>query len=139
MGGEAERTQNALSSDSKEELDGSLINRYIAGRVAKLRRKLAFALKPGNATMTATPAASVPERINFDLLVPDKFTYEQLSAMSELMHEYVVKGAILDWYQFTGIAPTVSKEELELLESAIVSTLRVGFTHRPLQPFGPRK
>ena len=139
LAGEAQRAQNALSSDSSEDLDGSILNRLISTRLAKIKRKLAFAIKANNQSMVASPTTTLSESIEIPLMVPDNYTQDQLSSLSDMMHDYLVKGTIRDWYKNAGVVSTVDDSELEELESAIVCSLRVGYTRRPMQPFGPRK
>ena len=64
-----------------------------------------------------------------------------LDVVKVQMHEYIVRGALLDWYKRLGMqTAAVDPMEVADLEENIVSSLRTpSYTRVPLQPLGPRK
>lgn len=136
MVAESDRTQNAVSSDSNEEFDRGIIDGYIQDREASLRLKLAFCLVTEEENSVSN---EIQESFSYDLILPEGMPNVVARGLAEKMHQYIVRGALHDWYAGQGVASPYSEEYLENRISAIVGTLRGGFIKRPLQPFGPRK
>lgn len=137
----SDRSQNALSSDTEEDNDGALIARFRDRRDARLRKALAFCLKK-NAIEDGMVIDNNPDSEKdyiYELSVEDDFTVDQLRGVSTLMHEYIVRGSIYDWYLHAGVNPTDSAETIEELEDTVASQLRGRPWGRlPMQPFDPR-
>lgn len=132
-----DRTQNAISSDSEEELDKKILHRYMQGRDATLRKILAFAIM-GEEVLTASNGIKDSEpSFVYNLSVPDGF--RGLDALAQKMHRFIVDGSIHDWYRMHATTSPFSEGYFEDAESSIICTLRAGYASRPLQPFGPRK
>ena len=63
-----------------------------------------------------------------------------LNVLKEDMHEYIVKGVLLDWFKRLGIQ-TLAVEALEVQEheEAVVALIRTpSYMKAPMQPWGPR-
>lgn len=141
MSDQTDRVRNALSSDSEEELDKVMLHRYMEGRDATLRTKLAFCLVSDEADsleVDNNPSMDSPSFV-YKLNVPDHFNAEIVKALSQKIHNYLVDGTAYDWYSRQGTAYAVGQTELDDMLKKIASSLRKSFVYRPLQPFGPAK
>lgn len=134
------KAKNTLAADHNEKLDGRLLSRMIDSRDAQLRKRLRFALVPTTKEVACDNPAENKEFI-YELSLSDKFDDNLLEVVKVQMHEYVVRGALLDWYKRLGIQTiAVDAGEILEIEESIVSSLRTpSYTKAPLQPFGPRK
>lgn len=134
------KAKNTLAADHNEALDGILLARMMDKRDAQLRKRLRFALISSPQDVACDKPGTAEEYI-YDLSLNDKFEDSMLEVVKTQMHEYMVLGALLDWYKRLGIQNTaVDAGEVLELEETIVSTLRTpSYTKVPLQPFGPRK
>lgn len=134
------KAKNTLAADHNEMLDGRLLSRMIDARDAQLRKRLRFALTPTIKETTCNNPAEGKDLV-YTLSVADKFDDNLLDVVKVQMHEYVVRGALLDWYKRLGIQTiAVDAGEVQEIEESIVSSLRTpSYMKAPLQPFGPRK
>ena len=142
LAGQPDRVQNALSSDSKEELDKSLLYRYMQTRDAKLRKKLTFCLDKEELTegLVVTNRLKLDEpSFVYNLNVAEDFSAASADVLASMMHRYIVDGTIFDWYAYQHMESNVSADQLEDMERKIPGLLRKSFASRPLQPFGPAK
>lgn len=135
----SERSQNAVASDSGENLDGSLIARYRDRRDVRIRERLKFCLKKkAGEVMEYDNTPNLDAAYIYELEVNDTVTPDDIKTAGTKAHEYLVRGALYDWYLGTGQQPTDSAESLQALEDSIAATLRGrSYGHRPMQPFGP--
>ncbi len=131
------RTKNAIASDSTEDYDGMIIARLVDYRDAEVRYFLRNNLKKEE----ILEISNIPE---YD----DKYIYNLelytttpdviVKIAMQKIHEYLVKGALLDWYRQCGLqygesfVPKLMQIEEKLKRSMIPATIR-----RPMQPFGP--
>lgn len=134
------KAKNTLAADHNESLDGRLLGRMIELRKAQLRKRLSFALVP----LMQESSCDQPETnidYVFDLRLSDKFDDNMLDVVKSYMHDYIVRGVLLDWYKKLGLQTgAVDAGEVLEIEENVVSLLRTpSYTRRPLQPFGPRK
>lgn len=134
------KAKNTLAADHNETLDGRLLSRMIDSRDAQLRKRLRFALIPTTVDAVNNKLEERKELV-YTLSVADKFDDNLLDVVKVQMHEYVVRGALLDWYKRLGIQTiAVDAGEVLEIEESIVSSLRTpSYMKAPLQPFGPRK
>ena len=140
LAGESDQVRNALSSDSEELLDGSILHRHMENRDAEIRKRLRFCLKSNTEEELKVDNLldMDVETFVYDLAVPENFDKQRLKALARKMHNYIVQGSLHDWYSTQNMKGNVSEAELEDMESEIISMLRASFVQRPLQPFGPR-
>ena len=133
------KAKNTLAADHNEVLDGRLLSRMMDVRNAQLRKRLRFALVATMQEVACDNPANNTEYV-YDLSLNDRFDDNMLEVVKTQMHEYMVHGALLDWYKRLGIQNTaVDAREVLGLENSIVSTLRTpSYMKAPLQPFGPR-
>ena len=88
---------NAISSDSEENLDGSIMSRLMGYRDAKLRKSLNPFL--GEKTVSeADNLTSNEPAYTYELKLPPDFNDARLQAITELMHRYIVWGSLSDWF-----------------------------------------
>ena len=132
------RQENAISSDSDETLDGSILEQMMRYRDAKLRRILEAFLQEEEVHVVDNLIHLEPTFV-YKLSLPEDFNDSNLQALSTLMHKYIVWGCLFDWYAKLGLAQARTYgSQLEDLEEEIQSmTSPAGYAKRPLQPFGP--
>lgn len=134
-----QKAKSAVASDKDESFDASVLGRLTDYRDATLRRRLQFCLKDVEVTEFNNKPSSEPS-YEYDFILPIGFKDSGLSNLGTKMHEYLVKGGLLDWYIQTGISVNTKPlaDQVAELESSIVNMVRVPSTLRkPLQPFGP--
>lgn len=135
------RIRNAVSSDSTEAVDGTLISRYVEFRDAQLRSRMRTALVETEADGADNDLAAEEGAYVYALSLPEEFDDNLLKPLAEYIHRYLVFGTLYDWYaQFGMRQATVYGEMLDGLEAKINSIVRGPSIHkRPMQPFGPAK
>lgn len=139
LAAESDQLKNAVSSDSEEHLDMNMLHGYMENRDAEIRESLAFALVDDDDDLSVTNELDKANAsFAYKLQVPDGFNKGRLASLARLIHNYIVQGTLLSWYANQNMQANVSEEVLEDIELSIVCALRVGFTKKPLQPFGPR-
>lgn len=139
MQGADQKAKSAVASDRSDAFDASVLARLTDYRDATLRRRLLFCLAE-EAVESFDNKPDNSETYGYDLVVPGGFRDVSLKTIGMKMHEYMVKGGLLDWYVQTGVVTNTAplSEQVAALESEIVSMLRVPSSlKKPLQPFGP--
>lgn len=138
--GQPERTQNAVASDVNEPLDELLLMRYCDLWDARMRRRLKFCIVDEGDVLTYTDVPEESDRYEYKLQLDDSLTSSDVRAIGTLMHNFIVRGALHDWYLHCGVdvPATESLEALQDLEDEITGALRGrSYGRRPMQPFGP--
>lgn len=134
------KAKNTVAADHNETLDGRLLSRMMDVRDAHLRKRLRFALAPVSKDVSCDNPGEEKEYV-YMLSLADGFDDNMLDVVKVQMHEYIVRGTLLDWYKRLGMQ-TVAVDAVEVadMEESIVSSLRTpSYMKAPLQPFGPRK
>lgn len=125
-----------VASDAEDSLDSAIISQMMQARDSQLRKKLAFCLKEEE-VIEVDNTATIEEDFVYELLLPLSFADSSLKVAVQLMHNYIVRGTLLDWYTQIGTqygAPLVT--EVNSLESQIVDIFRVpGFVKHPSMPY----
>lgn len=137
--GTPEVSKDAAASDTEEDHDAVIVTRYRDYRDAKLRKRLVRYLTNGipSSEFADILRSPRPEYV-YTFSLPDDTRTELMAALKDMMHEYIVRGTIYDWYKYAGLQPTDSEASLEDMENDILNSLRgKPVTTRPLQPFGP--
>lgn len=138
LSGEGVQLKNAVSSDSEDSNDNYLLQRYMEGRDACLRGKLAFCLVPEeNESLEVTNDIEEDESFVFRLNVPDYFNRDIVKSLTKKIHRYFVDATLFDWYGKQGMDSGMSADDIEEQLTDIAVSLRKPFVKRPLQPFGP--
>lgn len=140
MSDQSDSVRNALSSDGEDVLDHKLLHRYMEGRDAEVRAKLAFCIIPeetdGDLVITNESLNEQPD-FQFNLNAPDYFNKDSAMALGQKIHRYFVDGVAYDWYMRQGVPYSVGADDLDRMLTDIAVSLRKPFVKRPLQPFGP--
>ena len=129
-----------MASDTNEELDELLLMRYCDLWDARLRRRLKFCIVDDGDVLTYTDAPENNDRYTYSLQLDDSLTASDVKAIGTLMHNFIVRGALHDWYYGCGIDITgiYTEDALQDLEDEITSALRGrSYGRKPMQPFGP--
>lgn len=133
------RQENAISSDTDEALDGSIVSRLMDYRDAMLRKLLeAFMQKEDIVEVDNLTDSQDTFVYNFSL--PVEFNDAILRPLCILMHKYIVWGCLFDWYTELGATQQANNygRQLKDAEEDILSMVSSeGYAKRPLQPFGP--
>lgn len=137
-----ERVGNAVSSDTSEDNDGFIITVYRDRRDAQLRRALRYCLVEEEIYdgMVIDSFGDSGKWYIYKLSLPAdaKYTVSDLTAASNLMEDYIVRGTLYDWYLNVGMQPTDTPDSLDALLDDAASQFRgKPYGRRPLQPFGP--
>lgn len=133
------RAIDEVASDREDNLDASILARLVGFRDAEIRKRLLFCLVDSE----KEEVTSAPEdEFVYQLELPSSYKTDALKVLCSKIHEYLVKGGLLDWYTQMGVNTNISRldQQVTALESSIVSLIRVpSGVKRPLQPFGPAK
>lgn len=127
-----------IQSDADEHLDGALLGSAMDARDAQLRKRLAFCIDP-EGPVEVDDTADLEGEYEFVFLLPVSFKDANLKTAAKKMHDYIAKGALMDWYNDNGTqyAATLAVEVTEL-ESQIVDIFRVpGVVRHPRIVFIP--
>lgn len=141
MQGTDQKSKSAVASDRADALDSSILNRLADYRDATMRQRLQFCLTDEE-VQEYTNAPSSDANYVYDLTLPVAFKDSTLKMVGTKIHEYIVKGSLLDWYIQMGVATNLNALTAQVaeIESSVVNMLRVpSCSRKPLQPFGPAK
>lgn len=133
------KAKNTLSADHNETLDGRVLGRMIDVRHATLRRKLAFALS-GEQKESVCNAPTPGSEIVFALSVSKSLDDGLIDVAKTYMHEYIVRGVLLDWYRRLGLQTVaVSESDVQEMLDNVINIMRgPSYMKAPLQPWGPK-
>lgn len=135
--------KDSVTSDVEEPLDGFILNQFMDARVACLRKRLSFCLADETIVEVDNENKACSEYV-FDFILPKTFKDHDLKVAASMMHDYVVRGILLDWYTKLGTNIGASLfSEVTALESKIVDLFREPsfVKHSTLfyQPYGRRR
>ena len=133
------KQRNAVSADTSEHLDGSVIERYTEYRHAKLCKLIQSALESEESTTADDIAPSEEPSFIYTLNIQKETKDALRRPLAEFMHRFLVWGVLYDWYSQFGLQQAgVYGSELGELEAEIDAIVRgPSIVKRPLQPFGP--
>lgn len=132
------KQKNVVAADHNEGLDADILSRMMDLRDARLRKRLRFVLSRTDNSVACDKPNGAGEFV-YDIVVEDIDGHDLESAKT-LMHEYMVRGSLREWYLQLGIQTAITAEEVDMMEEEIVSILRgKSFIKAPMQPFGPKK
>ncbi len=133
-----EPARDNVASDSETGLDGAVIAKLMDAREASLRKKLGFCLEDEEIIEIDNTEDLEPDYV-FELRLPIGFDDKELKTAVRLMHDYLVKGTLLDWYVSIGTnfgAPLTG--DVLLTESKVVDIFRKpGFVNHPDMIYWP--
>lgn len=128
-----------VQSDIQDNLDGTIIARFMKYRDSKLRRYLRHCLVE-ETVENASDRMNIEEDYIYNIDVYESFKDSILESLAELMHKYIVWGTLADWYMHLGerqiasdLLGSIDEVEQELADIARSPSI----VKRPLQPFGP--
>jgi len=131
--------KDAMSSDSKEGLDGHLMARNVEFRESQVRKMLRRFLKAEEVTVISDDELQDKEYIEYHLMVPVILKDELLKSVTTYIHRYLVYGALYDWYaagmgsnQSAVYAAELDELEAEINNTMIPDTIIIP----PLNPWG---
>lgn len=128
--------KDGVESDATESEDGLVISRLFDYRDAELRDELQSVLVPDMGVEACDFADSAPEYV-YDFMLDARW-HGQLHSVATKMHEYLVKGALVDWYSSLGIGYGAElKPRLKELLNDITNSLLPFSDTIHMQPFGP--
>ena len=132
------KQKNVVAADHNENLDADILSRMMDLRDARLRKRLRFVLSRTDNNVACDKPNTGSEFV-YDMLL-EGVDGNDLESAKTLMHEYMVRGSLRDWYLQLGIQTAITTEEVDMMEEEIVSILRgKSFIKAPMQPFGPKK
>lgn len=134
-----QKAKSAVASDREDSFDATVLGRLTDYRDATLRRRMQFCIKEEEVISFDNKPKTDPS-YDYTLILPEGFKDSNLQNLGTKMHEYLVKGGLLDWYVQTGVNVNITPLQAQVneLEDSIVNMIRVPSTLRkPLQPFGP--
>lgn len=142
MQGVDQKAKSAVASDYTDAFDNSVLERLTDYRNATLRRRMQFCLYTEDVEITSfdNKPKSEEKKYEFKLKLPIGFKDTGLETLGTKMHEYMVKGGLLDWYIQTGVSVNLTPLQAQVteLEDSIINMIRVPSSmKKPLQPFGP--
>lgn len=133
--------QGMVESDTQDNLDGTIIARFMKYRDSKLRRFLRHVLAPEEVT-EATDRMNIDEDYIYNLEVRMGFMDSVLESLAELMHKYIIWGVLADWYMHLGEGAQANNmlSQIDEIENELVDIVRSpSIVKKPLQPFGPAR
>ena len=113
-----------VASDSEDGLDGAVIGQLLEARESALRKKLAFCLKEIE-IIEIDNVTELDGTFVYDLILPASFKDIELRTAVKLMHDYLVKSVLLDWYTHIGtnFGSTLAVEVVQI-ESKVLDIFR---------------
>lgn len=134
------RANNAIASDVSEDMDGSVVARFVELRDAELRKRLQHSLAPTDTEYATDEITLEDNKYRYQFVVTESFKDNTLRSLAEHIHWYLVYGALYDWYGEMGMMQQAGfyQSKMDTFENSIDSLLRgPSIAKRPLQPFGP--
>lgn len=92
---------DALSSETAVQIDNRTVSRYAENRYNSLRSLLVEFLADSTTTSDDNTLDSSASYV-FTFSVSPETTERALASLAPLLHEYFVKGILMDWYQGKG-------------------------------------
>ena len=113
-----------VASASEDGRDGAVIGQLLEAREAALRKKLTFCLRETE-IIEIDNVTELEGTFVYDLNLPASFKDIELHTAVKLMHDYLVKGVLMDWYTHIGtnFGSTLAAEVVQL-ESKVVDIFR---------------
>lgn len=121
-----------FSTDTEDRLDGTIVSQFIESREALLRKRLAFCLVPEE-ILEVDNMGSLDADYVFNFILPQSFNDGDLRPAMKFMHDYIVRGALADWYTSLGTNYGIAfAQQAETDENMLLDIFRVpGFVRHP--------
>ena len=133
-----EPARDNVASDSENGLDGVVTSQLMDSCEASLRKKLGFCLEDEE-ILEVDNTAELEADYVFKFHLPFSFDDKELRTAVTLMHNYLVKATLMDWYAHIGtnFGAGLGAEVLQL-ESKVVDIFRKpGFVTHPEMIYWP--
>lgn len=141
--------RDALTSDNDEALDSLVLSRYVDYRAARVRKLLSPALNRSPLTHYDNEGYPIEARAGKDasdeMPVDPKYVYEIkdnvrisgdiLESLAIYIHEYIVRGALYDWYSHLGSDHARDFGDIFELEKELQGIMDCGIVWRQPGPF----
>ena len=119
--------KDKVATDTEDELDGAIINSFLEGREAVLRKRLTFCLIEEECVEIDNTNAMNSDFV-FQFQLSKEFNDREMRTAVQLMHQYLVKGTLVDWYMHTGVDTGTLGIEVRDLENTIIGIFRRPYT-----------
>ena len=118
-------SKDAVSTDSDDTLDGDILRNLLDARDAQIRKRLAFCLTECDVE-EIHDCDCERHVLVYEVSVPEDARAISMRAALTAMHDYMVKGTLMDWYNRIGTAYGATLAvEVQQLESRIIDTFRL--------------
>ena len=124
----ADARKDKVATDTEDELDGAIINSFLEGREAVLRKRLTFCLIEEECVEIDNTNAMNSDFV-FQFQLSKEFNDREMRTAVQLMHQYLVKGTLVDDDQIV----VISTHQVRDLENTIIGIFR-----RPSTVCSPR-
>lgn len=134
--------ENAIASDIHEGLDNEVVHFCVDHQDGLLRKRFAFAFADGAEIESVDNSDTGEGAFVYEFNLPESFKDSALKGIAMLIHDFLVWGALRDWYLALGYTAQANalKGKLDEVEESLASSLRTpSWAKRPLQPFGPAR
>lgn len=127
-----EGLRDSIQSDSDDMLDNAVLSQFVEARELILRKKLAFCLEDEEVEEADNNVPDTEDMV-FQFILPKSFKDVNLRVGAKMMHDYIVKGALMDWYANAGTnAASYLAGEVVEIESRVIDVFRIpGFIKNP--------
>lgn len=121
---------DGMSTDVGELNDLGIMTRCADARYSALKDVMAFVIKEEDCDATDDVLAlDASGSYTFAIEINSRFEDKNLEPIARLIHEYMVKGTLKDWYEAIGVQrPGLYDDRLPAIEKTIKSLL----IHRPI-------
>lgn len=120
MGAEIGRQNDAVATETESDYGKRTLRRIMEQRVALLRQTLKKCLKDAEDEAQKTDVLGETDSYTFTFQVSTETQDSVFEPVKDLMHEYIVKGTLKDWYDYLGlssgdrIAPRLAEVETRM-------------------------
>lgn len=141
--------RDALTSDNDEALDSLVLSRYVDYRAAMVRRLLSPGLNKSPLThydndgypiearagKDASDELSISPRYIYEIKDSERISGDMLESLAIYIHEFIVRGALYDWYSHLGSQHARDFGDIFELEKELRGVFDCGIVWRQPGPF----
>ena len=117
-----------MESDTGDANSLALLGRFLDRRMSELKTLLLRFLQ--SSTIASISDASPEGGYNFSLVFPEDADGASINNLPSLMHDYLVKGALSDWYK--GLGLSALSEQLLVEAASDLQNIRTNIYYRPM-------
>ena len=119
---------DAVESDTGDANSLALLGRFLDRRMSELKTLLLRFLQ--RSSINSISDASPEGGYNFSLVFPEDADGASINNLPALMHDYLVKGALSDWYKSLGLSAL--SEQLLVEAASDFQNIRTNIYYRPM-------